>query len=519
MRRIEIETTAGTVRGFIDGDVAHWRGIPYAAPPVGPLRFRAPQPVDPWPDVRECTQFGPMAAQPREIGLGTLDRRLPRSEDCLTLNVTAPNEPGGDRLPVMVFIHGGAYVNGASSEPIYDGSALVRRGGVVYVSLNYRLGALGWLHFDQYATPDRPIDSNLGLRDQIAALEWVRDNIAAFGGDPDNVTIFGESAGAISITTLLTVPRAYPLFHRAISQSSAPRVVPMMDQAHIWAKEFLGHLVDDPDDHEQVMDALEHADWMEFSVALSKLSAMGLVDEPSAIPVVPAVDGDLLPRTPVAAIAEGQANPVPVIVGTCDREGTLFSHFSPTNPTLKPTWKQMVMKAHSFMDPHGDFAHVDGDETPPADELRRLYPGWPKRSAMADLSGDGAFWYPSVEVMEHHSVFAPVYAYRYDFAPRLSKLVGMDATHGGELLPLFGDLSGELARVMSALGGTRGWVELSEHMQDQWTHFARHGRPLDGWPRYDVEQRRTLILDVDRRVESDPRRERREAWRRVVEAG
>ncbi|WP_460768915.1 carboxylesterase/lipase family protein [Mariniluteicoccus flavus] len=517
MRRIEIDTHSGTVRGVVEGDLVHWRGIPYAAPPVGPFRFRAPQPVEPWPDVRPCTEFGPMSAQPRELGLGTLDRRLPRSEDSLTLNVTAPAEPTSDRSPVMVFIHGGAYVNGAASEPMYDGSDLVRRGDVVYVSFNYRLGALGWMHFDAYATPDRPIESNLGLRDQIAALAWVRDNIAAFGGDPDNVTVFGESAGAISITTLLAVPSARNLFHRAISQSSAPRVIPMMEAAHRWTKEFLAHLVDDPDNHDQVRDALENADWMEFCVALSRLSLLGLKDEPAAIPVVPAVDGDLLPRTPVTAIAAGEANPVPLIIGTCDREGTLFSHFAPSNPTLKPSWRQMVTKAHSFIDPKGDFEDADGDELPPSHVLRRLYPGYPKRSALADLAGDGAFWYPSVEVMEAHSAHAPVFAYRYDFAPRLSKLVGMDATHASELLPLFGQMSGDLGRFMGALGGTAPWSDLSARMQDDWTHFARHGRPGDGWPAYDTTSRQTLILDTDVRVEQDPRRERREAWKAVVE--
>lgn len=518
MRRIEIDTPSGTVRGTVDGDVVHWRGIPYAAPPVGPLRFRAPQPVEPWADVRECVEFGPMAAQPRELGLGTIDRRLARSEDCLTLNVTAPTDPTEERLPVMVFIHGGAFVNGSASEAHYDGSGLVRRGNVVYVSINYRLGALGWLHFDEYASPERPIESNLGLRDQIAALEWVRDSIAAFGGDPDNVTIFGESAGAIAITTLLAVPRAHGLFHRAISQSSAPRVVPQLEQAHRWSREFLGHLVDDPDDHAQVMEALENAEWMEFSVALSRLSAMGLVDEPSAIPVVPAVDGDLLPRTPVAAIASGEGARIPLIIGTCDREGTLFSHFAPTNPTLRPTWKQMVTKSHSFVDPRGDFERAEGDEVPPAAVLRELYPGYPKRAALADLAGDGAFWYPSVEVMEGHAAYAPVYAYRYDFAPRLTKLVGMDATHAAELMPLFGALSGDVARFFSVLGGIKGWAELGELMQDEWTHFARHGRPSEDWPAYEVGARRTLILDAETRVEEDPRRERREAWAAVVNA-
>lgn len=509
-----MDTRSGTVRGVIEDDMAHWRGIPYSAPPVGPLRWRAPQPHAGWPDVREAAEFGAWCPQPRASGLLGADRSTRLDEDCLTLNVSALAEPHEPRSPVMVFIHGGAFVNGSGSAPFYDGSPLVRRGEVVYVSINYRLGALGWLHFDEYATDERPIESNLGLRDIIAALAWIGDNIAAFGGDPDNITIFGESAGAIAITTLLACPRAEGLFHRAIVQSSAPRVIPTMEQAHRWTKEFLQYLVIDVDNRAEVLDTLEEVTPLELSVALSRLSASGLKDEPAAIAVCPAADGYLLPRLPVAAIAAGQGLKVPLIIGTNDREGTLFSHFSPTNPGLRPTWKQMVTKAHSFVDPQGDFDHPDTDESPPAAVLRDLYPSYPKRGALADLAGDGAFWYPSIEVMEGHSTYAPTWAYRYDFAPRLIRMVGVNATHAAELLPLFEQYrTSEMGRRMTRLGGNREYEKLTEYMQVQWLHFARFGEPLEDWEPYEVAQRATMIFDTTCRVELDPRRERRLAWR------
>ncbi|NNG19770.1 carboxylesterase/lipase family protein [Naumannella sp. ID2617S] len=517
MRALEIQTPDGWLRGVAGDEVAHWRGVPFAAAPVGEFRWRAPQPVQPWQGFREADRFGPICAQPRSAGLGSgAQRRTPQSEDCLTLNITAPAEPSADSLPVMVFIHGGAFVNGAGSDPAYDGSQLVRRGQVVYVSLNYRLGALGWMHFDEYATAERPIESNLGLRDQLAALEWVRRNISLFGGDPNRVTVFGESAGAISITTLLSCPRAEGLFAGAIAQSSAPRVVPHLEQAHRWAREFLGYLVANPDDGEEVRSLLEVVTPAELSLALSRLSAAGLRDEPSAIPVVPVVDGDLVPRLPAPAIADGEGIPVPLVIGTCDREGTLFSHFSPTHPSLKPTWKQMVTKAHSFVDQVGDPDDAEGDETPPATQLREIYPGYPKRGALADLAGDGAFWYPSVEVMEAHSRHAPTFAYRYDYAPRLMNMMGVNATHGGELLPVFGIYDNEIGRFMTALGGRGHYEGLTATMQDQWLHFAHHQRPMDDWPPYRLEDRCTMIFDRDPRVESDPRSDRRLAWQAVT---
>ena len=192
----------------------------YAAPPIGDLRWRAPEPPAAWTDVADATRFGRVCPQPVDPRI-PIDLGAPQGEDCLTLNVWASSDTAaGDDKPVMVWVHGGAYILGSSSQPLYDGRVLAGGGEVVVVTVNYRLGAFGFLDLSEFSTAGRRFDSNLGLRDVLAALRWVRDNIAAFGGDPDRVTAFGESAGAGIITTLLTSPAARGLFSGAIAQSS-----------------------------------------------------------------------------------------------------------------------------------------------------------------------------------------------------------------------------------------------------------------------------------------------------------
>lgn len=514
MRALDLTLPTGRIRGIGDGHVAHWRGLPYAAPPLGARRWQAPQPPKPWTGVREAAESGPICPQPKGLAANPRTRR---SEDCLVLNVTAPAHPESDALAVMVFIHGGGFVSGSGSEPAYDGSKLVRRGQVVYVSLNYRLGAWGWMHFDEYAGSELPIDNNLGLRDQLAALQWVQENIALFGGDPSRVTVFGESAGAIAIAALLACPAARGLFAGAILQSAAPRVIPPVEDAHQWAKEFLELLGVNPNDAPGVRAKLAAVSPEELITVLARLSRVGLRFDPSAIPVTPTADGEFVPRAPVPALAAGEGLGVPVIIGTNDREGTLFSHFSRTTPSLRPTWRQMVLKARSFVDPVGDFDHPDRGEHPPETVLSRLYPGHPRRrGALADLAGDAAFWYPSVELAEACSAHVPTWSYRFDYAPRLLNAMRVNATHGGELLPVFARYDTDLARLVMMLGGKAGYARLSASMQDHWLHFAHHQRPAEDWPTYELVGRATMIFDAANRIEYDPRRDRRRAWEAVT---
>ncbi len=228
MSELVVETASGKVRGLRKDGVAQWRGIPYAAPPLGALRFLPPRPVAPWAGERDATRFGPIAEQPRDPGTAMLSgysEKVAMSEDCLVLNVYSPAADGA-RRPVLVWIHGGAFVMGSGSQPLYDGSSFAARHDLVVVTLNYRLGVLGLLYLGELAgEPYR--EGNVALLDQIAALRWVRENIAAFGGDAARVTVMGESAGATAIAHLLGMPAARGLFDRAILQSGAPGLMPM----------------------------------------------------------------------------------------------------------------------------------------------------------------------------------------------------------------------------------------------------------------------------------------------------
>ncbi|AMM20650.1 hypothetical protein AX769_11480 [Frondihabitans sp. PAMC 28766] len=539
------EVTGGSIRGLREGVLRSWRGVPYAAAPVGSLRFRAPAPVVPWEDLRDATDFGPIAPQSVRRRVQAGPAFTPIDEDCLTLNVQTPlsasEVAAGTTLPVMIFIHGGGYMAGSSRDFSGQGESFTLTGRTVYVSFNYRLGPLGYLDFTRYATDEHPIDSNLGLRDQVAVLDWVRQNIAQFGGDPANVTIFGESAGGNAVTTLLGVPAARGLFARAIAQSSPPSAVFPARLAAEWAGEYLDLLrehvatvpsrspssssssssqlrgdsaaapssgASDRGSSDDVLDAapeaprdpadlLFAADVAELLAASHGLQRTVPDLYPGTFCLAPTVDGDFLPEHPMRAVREGRGAKVPLIVGTNAREGAVFRGPLDILPTTAPRIGGMFGRAPSR------------SKRP----MHDVYPGLPKRHDSLDFGGDYAFWYPSTLLADWHSRHAPTHAYRFDFAPRLLKLTGIDATHGVELFTLFDAFDLPLVRAMTALGGREVYAAAGQRMRSAWLQFASDGSLPSRWPAYDESARATLIIDEHDRVEQDPRRERRLAWK------
>lgn len=492
---VRVNTAAGTVEGFTRDGVDRWRSIPFARPPVGALRYRAPQPVQPWRGVRHCHGFGYCAPQQKMYTLLAPGRYQPMSEDCLTLNVVAPQGAGtraDGPLPVMVFIHGGGYLLGSSATPVYDGASLARK-GCVYVSVNYRLGALGCLELSSLSTPEVTIDDNLFLRDLVMALRWVRDNIGAFGGDADNVTIFGESAGAHAVATLMATPDAKGLFARAISQSPASGMISNADIAEDYAARFARQLGADRAGAGRALLAARPA---ELVNALDRLVVEGQRDMLGAFAIGPTFGTEYLPEDPVEAMRDGMAHAVPLIVGTNADEGRLFTRFL----KLLPTNEQAIERLLAHMEPEA------------RQRILAAYPGYPSAQACVRFGGDFIFGSAVWQIAHAHSAHAPTYVYRFDYATAALRLSGMGATHATELLAVFDVYRSRFGRLLTAGIDARSARKVTDDVQRRWLSFAGRGAPGADWPQYTRDDRAVLVLDRRRRVELDPHSDRRLAW-------
>ena len=491
-----VETTAGTVQGREKNGLHDFRGIPYAAPPVGELRFRPPQPLQPWTGVRDATAFGPMAMQNQ----GTMESLFgapprPMSEDCLTLNVWTPACDDAKR-PVMVWIHGGAFISGTGATPWYDGRSFARD-DVVLVTINYRLGAFGFLHVDG--------QGNNGILDQVAALEWVRDNIAAFGGDPGNVTAFGESAGAMSVGTLLGLPAAKGLFVKAIPESGAAHHAKPADAADRMTAEFCAELgVETGPDLADRLRAVPAEKLLEAQAAVAARAVAG------GLAFTPVVDGVVLPESPIDAIGKGQAAGVAVVVGTTRDEFRLFTMLDPSLASFDD--ERLARRVERFIaEPRratGLVAHY-----------RQRRPNATAAELWTDIGTDVVFRIPAVRLAERQSAIGnDVFMYRFDYSsPAFGGQLG--ACHALEIPFVFESLDG---------GGVEMFVgpvtddmrALAAAMHDSWVTFARTGTPaaagLPEWPRYTGDRRATMLFDLESKVAEDPGAADREAWTGIL---
>ena len=490
-----IETTHGPVRGDRKRGALRWKGVPYAAPPVGDLRFAPPQPPETWNDVFDAVGRFPIAPQP-VAGMEAVaggGGGSPQSEaDCLTLNVWTPAADDA-RRPVLFWIHGGGFVTGAGTIPWYDGTNLTTR-DVVVVSCNYRLGALGFLHLEALGGRSYRGSGNVGLLDQIAALEWVRDNIEAFGGDPGNVTIFGESAGGMSVGTLLGTPAAAGLFHKAIPQSGAAANVSSAERATAVAERILGRLgVDDVE-------------------ALRKVPASALVDAQAGadddlttgggLPFQPVVDGAVLPRQPIDAVRSGSAAGVPVLTGSNAHEMRLFTLL---DPRLGRTDRE---KNIALLD-----GHAGGQGSAVVEAYEAVVGGDATRVLEAAMT-DRVFRLPAIELLEAQRPHCPdTFAYEFRFESTAFE-GALGAAHAVEIPFVFDNLDASGASFFTG-EATEAMRSLAASMADAWASFARDGDPntdhLPKWPRYD-SSRSTMVFDERIRVEDDPGAEIRQLW-------
>ncbi|WP_227996367.1 carboxylesterase/lipase family protein [Nocardia australiensis] len=497
------QTAHGRVRGRWNGQVATWRSIPYAAAPAGPNRFRPPRSPQSWEGIRDCVTFGDIA--PQTMGnMVPVDSDLRMGEDCLWLNVWAPRRAIETRepRPVMVWLHGGAYCLGTAAQGIYDGRKLVEAGDVVIVGVNYRLGALGFLDLSSLSDDFTP---NLGLLDQIAALEWVRDNIAAFGGDPGNVTVFGESSGAGCVTALLTSPRSAGLFHRAIAESPPATTVFGQERAAGVAQRFL-ELLELP--------AARAIELLECPLDRIVSAAGVLLDEvplkePGRLAAAPVVDGDLIPSYPIDQFQRGRSHRVPLIIGTNKDEASLFRVFrSPIMPVTPDAVNVMLRDVAAN---HPELSHER------IAEITSAYPDLDKTRGALAMSTDAAFRMPAHWVSDAHATHSPTWMYRFDQATPMLKAARVGAGHATELPYVFGNFGTFNHDPTFWLGGRKVATEVSGRMMRRWLAFATHGVPaaIDGskhWPPYHPATRTTLLIDAIDRVVDNPDREQHTAW-------
>jgi para-nitrobenzyl esterase len=491
-----VETVSGPIRGTDDGRVTAWKGVHYAAPPIGELRWRAPEPSTPWHTVADATRFGSVCPQPVDPRI-PIDLGAPQGEDCLTLNVWASSDiAAGDRKPVMVWVHGGAYILGSASQPLYDGRVLAGGGEVIVVTLNYRLGALGFLDLSEFNTPRRRFDSNLGLRDVLAALHWVRDNIAAFGGDPDRVTLFGESAGAGIITTLLTSPAAAGLFAAAIAQSSPATSVYDASRGNGITRQVLKRLDLTTSD----IDRLRQVPVAGIVAASTDVFYDVPVRNPGTLAFAPLVDGDLVPDYPVKLAREGRSHPVPLIIGTNKHEAALFKWMkSPLMPITPEAISAMFTQIA---------AEQPNLKLPSDDQMGTTYAGLRGKARGMGVARDLGFRMPSVWLAEGHSAVAPVYLYRFDFATPMLRLLRIAAAHATELPFVWGNLVSGPKDPTFKLGGLKTGRVVSERVRTRWLNFATQGKPvgLPGepeWLPYQEPERPSLLIGREDKVVID----------------
>lgn len=507
MGNLLVATTSGLVRGRASDGVLEYLGIPYAAAPVGDLRFRRPVAPPTWPGVREATEFGPLAPQSSAaLGAYVPGDPLEQGEDCLVLNVFMPEDASGP-IPVMVFVHGGAFFNGASSSRLYRPHALVRR-GVAVVTFNYRLGVLGFLAHPTLATAAEPGFGNWGLLDQIAALDWVRLNIAGFGGDPASVTVFGESAGAMSVCDLMTVPEARRLFHRAIAESGPAFAVPAHAAIEVAERLFVALELVDPSREQLCAIPTEELIAAQREVNLA-------IDGGIGVPFPPVVDGGVLAIAPEDAIASGASAGIDLLAGWNHDEFKLFS------------FAALAGRDFSRGDLEGyvrRYLRGGGVEEAFAGELIDVYEG--ARVARGELATDRElldaiitdwiFRLPITRLVDTHSIRSPrTYVYEFDWpSPFAGGALG--ACHGIDLPFVFGTVRDPIIGLFAGAGDDA--FALADGVQSAWVAFARTGDPsnerLGDWPAYTNIERRVMRLGLERTVVVDPHARERRVWER-----
>ncbi len=476
---VRAETTGGVVRGFRMDGVRTWRGIPFGSAE----RWKAPRPVR-WQGEWSAEEYGNVAPQ---TSYNWKDEVI-GDEDCLNLDIVRPDTDA--TLPVVVFLHGGGFFAGASHTAVLRGHNFAKELDVVYVALNFRLGALGYVDMSSLDVPDAAsCEPNPATRDQLLALEWVRKNIAGFGGDPDNVVLMGESAGGTSAAALMTIPAARGLFHRVILQSAPVMSVHTNAQSNLWARKLTQYsgLVPRTTSIAELR-ALHFADVVRAGQQMLWRGG-GLREMNMAFGI--AIDGELLSDHPLGIFERAEHQRIPLLIGTNNDElsAAQMLFFS---KSARIRAARTMLRAHDPM---------------LAEQIESAYGDIGRRGIFAQMLADAVFWAQSIRLAElHQAAGAPVWMYRFDYAPAMLRRLGVGAMHSMELSALFGDAKSSKASFV--LGGEMAVV--SEHMQRAWKRFIWGADP--GWEPYTLDTRATQVFEREMRLEEDPRAEFRRVW-------
>jgi len=500
-----VETTAGKIRGVRTGKVCIFKGVPYGASTAGARRFLPPTKPEPWPGVRDAVTLGhrsPQSASTLIPEVAALDLQEPAGEDCLVLNVWTAGPGEASKRPVMVWLHGGGYTAGSGGYVLYDGANLASKHDVVVVTLNHRLNVFGFLYLPEIGGGKYASASNVGMLDIVTALEWVRDNIAGFGGDPANVTLFGQSGGGGKVSTLMAMPSAKGLFHRAVVESaSAIKGVPRAD-ATKSAAEYMAKLGLKEGD----VDDLQKLSVDQLVVGMG--SAGGAPN--SSLRLAPVVDGHTLPTDPFDPVAPEISSSVPLLIGSVETEVTFFRG-QQLDPIDDADLRTRVKQAA-----HADDAKVDHLIA----AYRKGRPGFSNIDLYLILASDVAFRQGVLTEAERKAAAGKAPAYMYYFTWRTPVRDGkLKTLHTLEIPFVFGNV--DLAKSMTGSGEDR--YALEDKISTAWVAFARSGNPnhksLPHWPAFNETQRATMVLNNECKVVNDPNGEERLALRAVESTG
>jgi para-nitrobenzyl esterase len=471
-----VDTSAGRLQGLTAGTLNVFKGIPYAAPPVGALRWKPPVPMPTWSGVRKATEFGAACFQPKPKLSNIYEGKpVPMSEDCLTLNVWAPKD--ARNAPVFFWIYGGALWGGSNRDPLYDGARLAET-GVIVVSVNYRLGPLGWLALPALSA-ESPfgVSGNYGLLDQIAALRWVKENISAFGGDAANVTIAGESAGGLSVMYLMASPEARGLFAKAIAESAYMISMPALKKTE--------HGTPSAEEGGSKLAAALHAPDL---AALRAMDADKVTETAAAVGFAPwvTVDGHVVPQQLVDIFDKGEQARVPLLAGFNSGEIRSLRILAPHPPASAAEYESSIRARY------GDLA----------DEFLRLYPATDMEESILATTRDALYGWTAEELVRKQAKTGqPGYLYFFDHGYPAADAAHLHGFHASELPFVFGNFDGT-PPLWPKVPETPQQRKLSDAMIGYWTSFARTGKPVakgePAWPAFDSNEAYMAFTDVPR---------------------